>query len=74
MAWHYFNMHIVGINGRGNANKYSAKRIFWRCGTDKCIFNNNIYRDIVIMDEKIFAKTPIQLTLIDTISITGRKT
>ena len=40
---------IVDINDRGNVNKYNAKRIFWRCRTDKCIFNNNIYRNIVII-------------------------
>jgi len=52
MARHYFNKHIVDIDGRGNVNKYNAERIFWSRGTDKCIFNNNIYGNIVIVDEK----------------------
>jgi len=52
MAWYYFNKYIVDINGRDYVNKHNAKSIFWRCGTHKCIFNSNIYGNIVIMDEK----------------------
>lgn len=54
MAWCHFNNYTVGINDRGNVNKYNAKKIFWCGGTDKCIFNNYIYRNIVIVDKKIY--------------------
>ena len=50
MARHYFNKRIVDINGRGNVNKYSAKRIFWGSGTNKRLFNSNIYGYIINVD------------------------